>query len=414
MPSTGFSDLDDELLAHVLSFSAARDVEALTVASAVVARDVLPQCAHIWAHLFRRRWEALNYPLSGVAGGEALLQLHENLDALFPSSCSTSRKFQLLAHAIVPVPSYADIQETQRTVGYIDAYHRIIALPPRDWTQPHTVDFALDGQMLGNDRCVRANMPFLTTPYVAVYKRFVTEEDKAQGHTRPVYQIGIVTGGYFELSVRERQHRHARVSSLFGHEPMTSIGLVDAKFPLVGKQPGWTRRSHGYHGDDGRYYHGTAFQGQPFGPRFKAGRTIGCGIHTSPTTGTSSIFFSNNGELISTEHGAYLEGEHRNWYPAVGLDSYDALHVNFGQEPFAYSDVADQLFNECNAMGKAVVENLQWYDICDSDGESTEDGRNSSEGDAGNSAGSDMSDDDIRAGLIVRILAMRQAGMDFF
>ena len=82
--------------------------------------------------------------------------------------------------------------------------------------------------------------------------------------------------------------------------------------------------------------------------------------------------------------------------------SYDALKY-----------FSDQLFQECNIMGTTVIEKLQWYSICDSDGESTEDGRNSSEGDSGNSAGSGMSDDDSRAGLIVRILAMRQAGMDF-
>uniref|UniRef100_A0AAV1T2W3 B30.2/SPRY domain-containing protein n=1 Tax=Peronospora matthiolae TaxID=2874970 RepID=A0AAV1T2W3_9STRA len=410
---TCFSELGDELLANVLSFAAPRDVESATVASSVVARDVIPQFSDIWKNIFLRRWEVLNFPLHGVAEGETLLQINEQLDTLFPSSCTDNRKFQLLAHAIVPVPSYADVKETQRNVGYLDAYHRIISLQPSDLMQTHTVDFALDGQMLGNDRCVRSNMPFLTTPHVAVYKHILAEKDNAQGQTRPVFEIGIVSGGYFELSLRERQHRHARVSSLFGHEPMTSIGLVDAKFPLVGKQPGWTRRSYGYHGDDGRYYHGTAFEGRPFGSRFKAGSTVGCGIWTSLDAGTRSVFFSNNGELISTLNGAYIEVEHRNWYPAVGLDSYDALHVNFGQEPFAYSNIADRLIQQCNIMGTAVIEKLQWYSICDSDGESTEDGRNSSEGDSGNSAGSDMSDDDIRAGLIVRILAMRQAGMDF-
>ncbi|GMF15209.1 unnamed protein product [Phytophthora lilii] len=114
--------------------------------------------------------------------------------------------------------------------------------------------------MLGDDRCVRSNVAFPTTFHVAVYKRGTSEEDKAQGQTRPVYEVGVVPGGYFELSLSKRQHRHARGPTLLGQDSMTSIGVVNSKFPLVGKQPGWTRRSYGYHGDDGRYYHGTPFE----------------------------------------------------------------------------------------------------------------------------------------------------------
>ncbi|KAG2765990.1 hypothetical protein PC129_g8181 [Phytophthora cactorum] len=391
--ATSLFDLGDELLVHVLSFAAPRDVESLTVASPLVARDVVPWFPAIWENIFRRRWEALNFPLDS----DTLLQINENLDALFPSSCTESRKLQLLTHAIIPVPSYADIRETQKALGYTDAYHRIVSLQAPDLRESHAVDFALDGGMLGDDRCVRANMPFPTTFHVAVYKRNPTEEDKVQGHTRPVYHVGVVPGGYFELSLSKRQHRHARAPSMFGQEAMTSIGLVNSKFPLVGKQPGWTRRSHGYHGDDGRYYHGTPFEGQPFGPIFKSGGTVGCGIRINPRTGTLFVFFTNNGELLSGEDGAYEECEHRNWYPAVGLDSYDALHLNFGQEPFVYGAITDELFEECNDMATAVSEQLQWYDISDSDGESSDDEENNDDNDSGDGFGSDadMSDEEL-------------------
>ncbi|KAF1783776.1 hypothetical protein GQ600_12556 [Phytophthora cactorum] len=40
--ATSLFDLGDELLVHVLSFAAPRDVESLTVASPLVARDVVP------------------------------------------------------------------------------------------------------------------------------------------------------------------------------------------------------------------------------------------------------------------------------------------------------------------------------------------------------------------------------------
>ncbi|KAL3673683.1 hypothetical protein V7S43_001381 [Phytophthora oleae] len=410
--ATGLSDLGDELLAHVLSFAAPRDVESLTVASSVVARDVVPWFPNLWKDIFRRRWEALNFPLDGVVEGDALLQINKNLDALFPSSCTESRKFQVLAHAVIPVPSYADIRETQKALGYTDAYHRIISLQAPGLRESHSVDFTLDGGMLGDDRCVRANMPFPTTFHVAVYKVNPTEEEKAQGQSRPVFQVGVVPGGYFELSMLKR-HRHARAPSRFDQDAMTSIGVVNSKFPLVGKQPGWTRRSYGYHGDDGRYYHGTAFEGRPFGPMFKAGRTVGCGVRINPRTGAIFVFFTNNGELISGEDGAYVECEHRNWYPAVGLDSYDALHLNFGQEPFVYNNITEEVLEEYNGMAIAISEQLQWYDISDSDDESSEDEETNDDNALGDDSGSDMSDEEVSARLIMRILAMRRAdGVD--
>lgn len=78
------SDLGDELLAHVLSFAASRDVESLTVASPVVARNVVPQFPIIWKRIFCRRWESLNFLLDGVAEDNAVLKLSKRLNVLFP------------------------------------------------------------------------------------------------------------------------------------------------------------------------------------------------------------------------------------------------------------------------------------------------------------------------------------------
>ncbi|CAH0488852.1 unnamed protein product [Peronospora farinosa] len=376
-----FSDLSVELLAHVLSFAVSRDVESLTVASSVVARDVLPSFPIIWKHIFCRRWESLNFPLDGVAKGDARLEINENLNARFPSSCTESRRFQLLAHAITPVPSYADIELTKKALGYSDEYHRIIPVQTPELMELFPVTFALDGEMLGNDRCVQANKPFPISLYFAVYKRNPTNEDIAKGDLRPVFQVGGVRGGYFELSLSKRQHQHARSRSRTGQDAMTSIGLIESTFPLVGKQPGWTRRSFGYHGDDGRLYHGSAFEGQPFGPVFGAGCTVGCGIRVEWGAWTY-VFFTNNGELVADEDGAFVACSRLEWYPAVGLDSYDALHLNFGQEPFVYS--TDELFDECNGMGE-----LRWYDICDSENESSEEEESSS----GDSSGDDYMSD---------------------
>lgn len=74
--------LDDALLAHVLAFLCAREVEAAAVASRVVAREVLPRFPQIWAALFRQRWEALNFPLQGA---EVRLAVDRRLRARFPT-----------------------------------------------------------------------------------------------------------------------------------------------------------------------------------------------------------------------------------------------------------------------------------------------------------------------------------------
>ncbi|GMF38064.1 unnamed protein product [Phytophthora fragariaefolia] len=303
-------------------------------------------------------------------------------------------------------------------MGYTDA---IISLQAPGLRESHVVDIALDGGMLGDDRCVRANVPFPTTFHVAVYKRDPTENDMAQGQTRSIYQVGVVPGGYFELSLSKRQHRHVRATSLFGQDSMTSIGLVGSKFPLVGKQPGWTRRSYGYHGDDGRFYHGTPFEVRRaclLVPQ-QAGGTVGCGVRISPNTEMMSVFFTHNGELIASEEGSHIDCEYRSWFPAVGLDSFDArgavcfVYCANNHEAIIFLGVVDELFEECSGMALAVSEQLQWYDIRDSDGESSEEEeRGGDDNNSGDGFGSDMSDDEISARLIMRILAMRQAGMD--
>lgn len=78
-----FSELSEDVLALVLAFASARDVEALTVASSVVARHVVPQNPAVWRGVFLRQWEALNFPLPGVRDGSAALVLDPRVDQLF-------------------------------------------------------------------------------------------------------------------------------------------------------------------------------------------------------------------------------------------------------------------------------------------------------------------------------------------
>jgi hypothetical protein len=109
--------------------------------------------------------------------------------------------------------------------------------------------FAFDGKRFGNDRSVRANAPFPESFYVAVFKRRVY--DAAHEH---VYHIGATASGYFEISISDPVARPSPHSTRNGRVEMTAIGLIPSNFPLVGKQPGWTIPSFGYHGDNGKLY----------------------------------------------------------------------------------------------------------------------------------------------------------------
>ncbi|KAL4125444.1 hypothetical protein PRIC2_009028 [Phytophthora ramorum] len=139
---------------------------------------------------------------------------------------------------------------------------------------------------------------------------------------------------------------------------MTAIGLVPSNFPLVGKQPGWTIPSFGYHGDNGKLY--SAFPWKPFGPRFGVDDTVGCGIRRRVQDDERRVFFTHNGSYVTSPH---LPGAGRcipcdndfEWFPAVGLDSPDTVHVNFGQEPFKCDHVIDELFSECTGTNALVA-----------------------------------------------------------
>lgn len=123
---------------------------------------------------------------------------------------------------------------------------RLISLGHVDLQTPRTVDFAFDGRFVGDDRTVRANVPFPLTIRVAVYCRRLPSGEL-------LYEVGVVSSGYFEYSIKQRAHSHSSINHIL-QEDMTAIGLVAERFPLVGRQPGWRGRSYGYHGDDGRFF----------------------------------------------------------------------------------------------------------------------------------------------------------------
>jgi hypothetical protein len=119
-----------------------------------------------------------------------------------------------------------------------------------------TLDISYAGRMLGGDRCVRANAPFVPTFRVAVYAI-------ANSHKRKVYRVGLATSGYFEISIRpsaQKRGRMGRLQQLWRQvdSDVTTIGLASSTFVLIDKQPGWDDQSIGYHGDDGHYFYRTS------------------------------------------------------------------------------------------------------------------------------------------------------------
>lgn len=132
--------------------------------------------------------------------------------------------------------------------------------------------------------------------------------------------------GYFEMHVVNA-----------GELRILTIGLVDEKFPINSKQPGWDKDSYGYHGDDGGCFHNNG-AGKPWGERFNPGDVIGCGIN-----------FERNGEVFWTKNGKFLGVSHigpqsEAYYPAIGVENDGAIfRVNFGKTPFQFSFIVPTL-----------------------------------------------------------------------
>ena len=124
---------------------------------------------------------------------------------------------------------------------------------------------------------------------------------------------------YYEVAMQEGQppSRHADAV-----DPCTAVGLATRSFATNGKQPGWDRRSWGYHGDDGNYYQGSGY-GRRWGPRFGSGDIVGCGYDCF----LRSIFYTLNGQFMGVEP---LGIRNRlDIFAVLGLDSPDEVTVNF-------------------------------------------------------------------------------------
>ncbi|KAG0575397.1 hypothetical protein KC19_5G001400 [Ceratodon purpureus] len=138
---------------------------------------------------------------------------------------------------------------------------------------------------------------------------------------------------YFEMTVKDR-----------GEKGYTAIGFTDEHFKNS-RQPGWEVNSYGYHGDDGKLYHGQG-RGEPYGQGFTTGDTVGAGINYA----AQEIFFTRNGKVLS---GVYKDVKSA-LYPTIGLHSPDEkVEVNFGQRKFVF-DVETMMLEERGRRQRAV------------------------------------------------------------
>ncbi|RIB20088.1 concanavalin A-like lectin/glucanase domain-containing protein [Gigaspora rosea] len=74
-----------------------------------------------------------------------------------------------------------------------------------------------------------------------------------------------------------------------GKNKEIEIGFCENRANLSGF-PGWYDGSWGYHGDDGNFYCCSG-SGNPYGPLFSTGDTIGCYLNFK----NNNVFYTKNG-----------------------------------------------------------------------------------------------------------------------
>ena len=192
-----------------------------------------------------------------------------------------------------------------------------------------------------------------------------------QNPAQPIMTMSRVA--YFEVTIHEPELPPV-VSSSGNREQLQydsfpsciAVGLASSRFPLSGRMPGWDVYSFGYHGDDGFFYH-DHMESEKFDLKktFGPHDTIGCGLSYPLEYGQSgNIFFTVNGVFVKSFHLHYdyftIE-----WYPAIGIDSFSPVTVNFGgnDRPFMYKEVEMTMtpFDEKDYFGQTQVYNPYFY-----------------------------------------------------
>jgi SPRY domain len=143
--------------------------------------------------------------------------------------------------------------------------------------------------------------------------------------------------------VRLRANHPVPIGKYVFYFEVTIMGLPERRIAGVGfsvknhdpivNMPGWSKYSWGYHSDDGKKFHGKS-AGNPYGPKFGPGDTVGCGLNYKSRT----IFYTINGQLLGT---AFWKVRGRLW-PVVVLSNHSEakVEVNF-KGPFRWTGPYD-------------------------------------------------------------------------
>jgi hypothetical protein len=137
--------------------------------------------------------------------------------------------------------------------------------------------------------------------------------------------VAFSTVAYYEVSIDETDS-----SRQYGPQDCIAVGFGSRHSPLSGKQPGWDRHSFGYHSDDGHVFHGSGLSSAPYGPTFRPGDVVGCGLSVI----SCHIFFTLNGAYLGSPFAA--KPSQLPLFPIVGIDTHASIRFNFGQQPFAF------------------------------------------------------------------------------
>ncbi|KAJ1816396.1 hypothetical protein LPJ75_002037 [Coemansia sp. RSA 2598] len=123
---------------------------------------------------------------------------------------------------------------------------------------------------------------------------------------------------YYEVFIKSR-----------GQSGYIGIGLTRSNM-LLTRLPGWDAGSWGFHGDDGNCFGGDG-RGRPYGPGFKSGDTVGCGVNFA----NRRIFFTRNGVFLGYAFDNIDTS--KPLYPCVGMRTQgEHVVANFGRSGFVF------------------------------------------------------------------------------
>jgi len=174
----------------------------------------------------------------------------------------------------------------------------------------------------------------LLRPFVSPFATMIYQSDN---HNIIEMNVSPRFVAYYEVAIlpRDKAQEPSVLSTISSSSRSTldciAVGLSRKRFNIYLKMPGWDHLSYGYHSDDGGVFHNRGDTLRPYGPIFTSGDTVGCGIDYIK----QAIFFTLNGSFLGYAWKDVNIDDYE-WYPTVGVDSYNPLQINFGNVPFVF------------------------------------------------------------------------------